>query len=125
MSPIVADFLAGLDPTTRNTIDTVRGLVLTAADNLVEEIKWNAPSYRHGDAHRVTLGLERKGGIRIVLHRGAKVKDARGFAFADPVGIARWPTPDRGVILVADAEDATAKGAAIRDIVGRWIAATA
>ena len=73
----------------------------------------------------MTLGIDRKGGIRIVLHRGATAKAMAGFRFEDPAGLAQWPAPDRGVIQLRDAEDVLAHADALRDIVRRWVAATA
>jgi hypothetical protein len=118
-------FRQGLDPATRTTVDALRALIVAAQDGLVEEIKWNAPSFRDGDAHRLTLGLERKGGVRVVLHRGAKPKDIEGFVFADPDRLATWPAADRGVVVIRDAEAVAAKAAALQALFARWVEATA
>jgi hypothetical protein len=117
-------FRQGLDPATLATVDALRALIVAAHGGLVEEIKWNAPSFRDGDAHRLTLGLERRGGVRVVLHRGAKPKNAAGFAFADPDRIATWPAADRGVVVIRDAEAVAAKAAALQALFARWIEAT-
>lgn len=120
----IEDFLATLDPPTRKAVDALRAVVLGAAPGLTEEIKWNAPSFAHEGQDRVTLGLERKGGFRIVLHRGAKPIDAGSFTFADDAKLAKWPAPDRGVITLKDQADIDAKGEAIAALIGRWVAAT-
>lgn len=120
----IAEFRAGLDPDTLATVDALRAIIAQAAPDLDEAIKWNAPSFHRDGEHRVTLGLERDGGVRIVLHRGAKVQDSTDFAFADPFDLASWPAPDRGVILIPDAIDAERFRPALMDIVSRWVAAT-
>lgn len=61
----------------------------------------------------------------MVLHRGAKVKDATGFGVADPAELAKWPAPDRGVVVFADAAAVGAKAESFSDLCARWLEATA
>lgn len=124
MSDRILHFRESLDPATLATIDALRALIATADPGLVEGFKWNAPSFTIDGNDRITLGIERKGGVRVVLHRGAKVKDNSEFAFADPDQLARWAAPDRGVIIVADAGEVAVRAAALTDLFARWIAAT-
>lgn len=124
MSTIDA-FRRSLDPDSLILVDVLRRAIAEARPGLSERIKWNAPSFAIGDDDRITLGLERKGGVRVVLHRGAKVKDASGFRFEDPDGLAQWPTPDRGVIVFRDASALEAVLPAFRTLCARWVAATA
>jgi hypothetical protein len=121
----VENYLAALDPAVRDDVDRLRALVAKSAPALTEEIKWNAPSFAHDGRDRVTLGLERKGGYRIVLHRGAKVAEADGFSFVDDTGLATWPAPDRGVVTLKDRARIESASADIVRLVGRWIDATA
>ncbi|RYF91272.1 MAG: DUF1801 domain-containing protein [Caulobacteraceae bacterium] len=118
-------FRAGLDPADLATVDALRTLITAAGPHLTERLKWNAPSFAVGDDDRITLGLERKGGVRVVLHRGAKVKDAAGFAFDDPTSLAKWPAADRGVVVFADAAAVEASADRLSDLCTRWLEATA
>lgn len=122
---IVNAFRQGLDAETLATVDTLRAAIAAAHPNLTERLKWNAPSFAIEDDDRITLGLERKGGVRVVFHRGAKMKDATGFVFEDPAKLAKWPAPDRGVMVFADAKTVQAQLAAFSDLCARWLAATA
>ncbi len=123
-SAAVEAWLAALDPAVRPAVDRLRAIVRDAAGAAtVETIKWNAPSFAHRGADRVTLNLGPKGSLRLILHRGAKAIDDPGVAFADPAGLARWPAPDRGVVSLRAAAEVDAKAAAIGDLVRRWIAA--
>lgn len=125
MRPATVDaWLATLPADRRAAIDALRAAVGEAAPDLVEEIKWNAPSFRDGADHRVTLGLEPKGGVRLVLHRGVAGRDTTGWSFDDPEGLAAWPAPDRGIVRLADAGVIAHRRAALVDLVRRWIAAT-
>lgn len=123
MSDPVEEWLAGVPAKERPLIDRLRALVRAAAPELVESIKWNAPSFADGEHDRVTLGLERKGGARVVLHRGAAVKATKGFTFDDPEKVAKWPSPDRGVATFANVAALEAKSAALGAVVRRWVEA--
>jgi hypothetical protein len=107
----VADYLARLSPPDRKLVERARLLVAEACPKAEESIKWNAPNFAVCGVDRVTLGLNPKGGLRFVLHRGAKGRDARRFSFDDPAKLAKWPRPDRGVVEV-------------RDLIGRWTEVT-
>lgn len=122
MGNAVETWLDSLSPENRAVVDGLREIVRAAAPELTETIKWNAPNFADGDQDRVTLGLERKGGVRVVLHRGAAVKDAAAFAFDDPDGLAKWPSPDRGVAVFRDDEEVRTKAPALEHLTRRWIA---
>lgn len=121
-------FRESLDADTLATADALRAAVIAACPDLVERIKWNAPSFAlpsaGDDDDRITLGLERKGGVRVVFHRGAKAKDVGGFAFEDGARLAKWPSADRGVVVFADAVALAVKLDAFSDLCARWLAAT-
>lgn len=116
----VETFLAALPPEKRALTDRLRALIHAAAPGLEERIKWNAPSF--GD--RVTLNYAPKGGMRVILHRGAKPRDLAGFAFADAGSTACWPSPDRGVVAIRDLVDLETKADALVALIGDWIPAT-
>lgn len=124
MSVEVERFRAGLDTDTLAAIDALRALVVAADGSVEERIKWNAPSFAKGGDDRITLGIERKGGVRAVLHRGARPK-ADDFSFDDPDRLARWPAPDRGVLTFADVAAVEGKAAALQALFARWLVATA
>ena len=117
-------YVAGLDDRSGAIVSRLRDLALAAGGDVTEHIKWNWPSFCIQGDDRITLGLERKGGIRVVLHRGAKAKDPTGFRFDDPHGLARWAAPDRGVLTFADVQDVADKSGALSDLFSRWLEAT-
>lgn len=125
--PSLDTFRQSLDADTLATVDALRAAITAACPELVERIKWNAPSFAltpADDDDRITLGLERKGGVRVVFHRGAKAKDVTGFAFEDSAKLARWLAKDRGVVVFADAAAVAGKREAFSDLCVRWVAAT-
>lgn len=124
MSAAVDSYLSTLAPHDRAMVDALRAIVIAAAPDLIEEIKWNAPSFRDGADHKVTLGIERKGGVRVVLHRGVAKKHATEFSFDDTARLAAWPAPDRGVVTFRDVGEIDSRHRELRDLIARWIAAT-
>jgi hypothetical protein len=120
----VDQFMARLDHPQKAEIEAVRAIVLGADPAITEHIKWNAPSFCSGGDDRVTLRLHPPGKLQVVLHRGAKVKDATGFHFEDATGLVKWAAPDRGIIALGDLADIQAKQAVLAELVRRWVAAT-
>jgi len=120
----VSAWLASQTEQDRAGIEGLREIVRSVDVPWIETIKWNAPSFALDGEDRVTLGVERRGGWRVVLHRGAAAK-ADGFAFEDASGLARWPSPDRGVITIRDRSDLDAKATALAELIGRWVRAAA
>ena len=97
--PGIDEFRHALDDDTRAMIDRLRAIVSASHPLLVDRIKWNAPSFAIDDDDRITLGVQKNGGVRLVLHRGAGTKPASAIPFDDKDGLAKWPAPDRGVIV--------------------------
>lgn len=118
-------YLAGLDGEAKAIMALLRELTLAARGDVTEHIKWNAPSFCMKGDDRITLGLERKGGVRVVLHRGAKAKDSADFRFEDGSGLVRWAASDRGVLAFGTAAEAAGHREALADLFARWLEATA
>lgn len=112
---------AKLDPADLLTVDRLRALAAACAPNIAERIKWNAPSFARGDVDRITLGLERKGGVRVVLHRGAKAHAAVALDFDAPADLVSWPAPDRCVMRFQSAAEVDKRAGEIGDVFRRWM----
>ena len=120
----VEDWLAAQTPDVRSAVERLRAIVAGAGDGVTEHIKWNGPSFCIDGDDRITVGLAPKGGVRAILHRGVKVKDATGFDFPDDSGLIQWAAPDRGVVAFADEAAVVAHAEAFADICRRWLEAT-
>lgn len=120
----VEHYRAGLDSEILAMVDAVRSIVASAHPDLLEHIKWNAPSFAIAGEDRITLGIERKGGIRVVFHRGTKPRPLNGFGFDDVDALAEWPAPDRGVVRFRDRADLERRAEAFSHLCRRWIAET-
>lgn len=122
--PTVEAWLAAQTPEVRSMVERLRVITLNAADDVTEHIKWNGPSFCIDGDDRITVGFAPKGGVRVILHRGVKVKDATGFVFPDDSGLIQWAAADRGVVTFADEAAIAASAEAFADICRRWLAAT-
>ncbi|MFP2901496.1 DUF1801 domain-containing protein [Corallococcus sp. 4LFB] len=121
----VDQYIAELEHPLKAEIQAVRAAILASDPAITERIKWKAPSFVHSGDDRVTFRLAPRGIFQVILHRGAKVKDTKGFAFEDDSGLVEWLAPDRGVVTLPDAKTVKAKKAALVKLVGRWMKATA
>lgn len=117
----VEEWRAGPTPALLDIVDRLRALAAAFAPGLEGRIKWNAPSFAKRGIDRITRGLERKGGVRVVLHRGATAKPEPGFSFATPADLARWAAPDRGLMRFTSVEEAEAREEEIGDVFRRWM----
>ena len=118
----IEEFRSKLDGDTLAMIDRLRAIVAASDSQLAEHVKWNAPSFTLGGVDLITLGLEREGGVRLVLHRGAKAEDTRGFSFDDPEKLATWPAPDRGVMAWRSLAQIDRVADPLTSLCRRWIA---
>ena len=119
----VEAFLDASDHSRIEEIRRIRHALLDAESELVETIKWNAPSFGYPGTDRVTMRLQPGDRLEIVFHRGAAKRDD-GFSFDDPTGLVVWAAPDRGVVTVTDTAMLEAR---LPDLVGlakAWLAAT-
>jgi hypothetical protein len=117
-------FMAGLDHPLKETVSNIRAAILGWNDEITEHIKWNAPSFCINGEDRVTMNLRDQDHVKLIFHRGAKVKDASDFEFEDSSGRMVWLGEDRAVIKLT-AEDETAERAIpIAEVVSQWMAAT-
>ena len=94
----------------------------TENENITEEVKWNAPSFRTDD-HFATLRLHPPKSLQLILHTGAKVKShPKAFTIDDPAGLLKWPAGDRAVMtLTSTAELQRHKDQVLR-ILRQWVA---
>lgn len=120
----VEAWLAAQTPDIRSAVERMRALILAAADGVTEHIKWNGPSFCIKGDDRITVGLNPKGGVRAILHRGVKPKDAAGFSFPDDSGLIQWAAADRGVVSFTDEAAVAANAEAFAALCHRWFDAT-
>jgi hypothetical protein len=119
----VDDYMAALVHARRGEVEALRSALMAADPDLVETIKWNAPSYGYTGTDRITMRLQPGDRVDLVFHRGAAKRDD-GFTFDDQTGLIAWAAPDRGVVAVTDRAMLDARLAEIVELARAWLAAT-
>ncbi|XXF80769.1 DUF1801 domain-containing protein [Myxococcaceae bacterium GXIMD 01537] len=120
--PAVDAFLRELEHPLKQEIEAVRRIILDAAPEIREAIKWNAPSFRTTDFF-ATFNLRSKEGVQLVFHTGAKVKATAktGLPIEDPAGLLKWLAKDRCLVTLGAGPEIEARRAAFEAIVREWI----
>jgi hypothetical protein len=112
-------YLDALEHTHLAAIRSLRGAIVAADPRIVERIKWNAPSFGLGDDDLVTMRLAPKDAFQLVFHRGV-AKRTGSVTVDDPGGLLDWKAPDRAVVDLTSADQAS-----VVALVRAWIAAAA
>ena len=120
----VDTYLDDLKHARKGEITALRRVILEAVPDLVERIKWNAPSFGPGEDDRITMRIHPGDRVQLILHRGAKAGADDFFRFEDPDKLLSWAAPDRGVVTFKDAADLSSKSAPLGEVLRRWVACT-
>lgn len=122
-APTVDEYVDALRHQRIDEIRLLRRAILDADADLVETVKWNAPSFGYRGTDRVTMRLQPGDRLEIVFHRGTAKRDD-GFTFEDATGLVQWAAADRGVVVVPDRPMLDARLPDIVALVRAWLAAT-
>ena len=118
----VEAFLGQLDHPLKDGIEALRGIILGAGAGISEGIKWNSPSFRTTEWF-ATVNI-RKDALMLILHLGAKTRDA-GVAASridDPSGLLKWLGRDRAAVTFPDLKSVKDRRAALAQLVRQWTA---
>jgi hypothetical protein len=117
----VDGFMSQLDHPYKTGINRLRAAIRGLSSKIVEEVKWNAPSFKLND-HFATFRLHPPKNIQIVLHTGAKPKiPQKAFTLDDPHKLLKWPAIDRCVITLQSSEQAEELEKVVAKMVKDWI----
>ncbi len=116
----VEQYLAVLAHPMKAEILALRQLIRNIDPVIVEEIKWNAPSFRTRE-HFATLQLRRRDEVLLILHLGAGKREQPIGAIGDPAGLLTWLGPDRASVSITGMADLRDKQAALAELVREWI----
>lgn len=106
----------------QDVITALRKLIRAADVALVEEVKWNAPSYRL-EEHLLTFQLARDDRVLVVFHRGAKVRaPSKQRLLEDPAELLTWKGTDRATVSFSTRAQVTKHQAAFTKLVRAWLA---
>lgn len=121
----VADYVSKLDQGRAKIVNALREIILGAAAEVGEQIKWNSPSfYFTGEVQSanakeyprdiVVLHLHRPDYVLLVFPTGAKVNDTSGLLEGN--------YPDgRKTLRISSASEAESKREALQNVVRQWL----
>lgn len=115
----VDTFIAGLDHPHKAEIQALRELVLASGSDVAEGIKWNAPSYRTHE-YFATTNLRVKGGVGVILHLGAKVRDTQ-VQIDDPEKLLTWHGSNRASFEICSMDELRLKTPPLQAILAQWL----
>lgn len=118
----VEAWLARFPPPLRQQVDAIRAVFHALSSHVVEEIKWNTPSFRASDDF-ATLHLRDPTKPMVVFHTGVKAKGLvlRG-RIDEPPGRIDWRAPDRCLFKLGPAADRAESLPALRRFAIDWMA---
>ena len=120
-------FLDELNHSLRKEIEQLRICILSADDNLTENIKWNGPNYCFESEDRITVRIQplTTKQIQIIFHRGAKKQEQPKDKLIDIKSkLLLWKENDRAIVTFKSLRDIENGKAELTDIITKWISAT-
>ena len=120
-SNAVDSYLEAVPEPPRAALTELCRIITSSDDRIRGEIRWNAPSFAIDD-HFATTGIMKGGGIRLVLHTGARrISARRTIVIEDPEKLLEWRDADRAVALFETVDDVRQHEASLRAILTSWI----
>jgi hypothetical protein len=121
----VSDFLDELNHTFRNEIEKLRNCILTANNDLTENIKWNGPNYCVDGKDRITMRINPPKPVQIIFHCGAKVQEQpKEKLIKENFDILTWKGNDRAIATFKNMQDIENAKEDLTKIINEWIQAT-
>ncbi|MEZ5460360.1 DUF1801 domain-containing protein [Dokdonella sp.] len=106
----------------KDEIQRLRACILAVDPSIAEGIKWKAPSFRTSE-YFATTNLRAKGATGVILHLGAKVRDAPpgGVKIKDPDGLLKWLAGDRAMVEFKTGQDLEDHAESFQALIRQWI----
>lgn len=121
----VTDFLDEQNHPFRKEIEQLRNYILSANNDLTENIKWNGPNYCFKNDDRITMKIQPPKNIQLIFHRGAKKqKQPKDKLIEDNSKLLTWKENDRAIATFNNITDIEGAKKGLTEIVKKWINAT-
>ena len=120
-------FLDELNHSFRKEIELLRICILSADNNLTENIKWNAPNYCFENEDRITMRIQplTTKQIQIIFHCGAKKQEQpKNKLIEENSKLLIWKENDRAIATFKNITKIEKAETNLTEIVKRWISAT-
>lgn len=125
-SAIVTKFLDEQNHPFRKEIECLRNYILTANNNLTENIKWNGPNYCFENEDRITMRIQpHSKKVQLIFHKGAKKQEQPKNKLIDSKSkLLTWKENDRAIMTFNSITDIETNKTELYQIVNAWISAT-
>ena len=124
LNPEVTAFLDALDHPFRKEIEQLRQYILSADNDLTENIKWNGPNYSFGNNDRITMKIQPPKQVQLIFHRGAKNQaQPKDKLIKDDSGLLTWKENDRAVATFKNMAEIKNCQSDVKRIVKAWVSA--
>ncbi|MGE0176905.1 MAG: DUF1801 domain-containing protein [Phycisphaerales bacterium] len=119
----VDQLLDALDHPLKPVVLSIRALILKAAKDITQGVKWNSPSF-YCQGWFATVNIRPNHTVMLVLHHGAKSTspDPLSDQIDDPAGLLHWHSPDRASITFPTAESFNKNRKHLSKIIVQWAA---
>ena len=126
-NPAVVDrLMRAMNRPLRPLVSTIRATILKACPSATEGVKWNSPSF-YLRGWFATVNVHRNNAVLVVLHCGAKPRDASELKdlVPDDGNVLHWHSADRASITFTSETEFASRRSAFGKIVKAWAAAQA
>ena len=123
----VTEFLDELNHPFREEIECLRNIILSADNNLTENIKWNGPNYCSNNEDRITMRIQplTTKQIQLIFHRGAKKQEQpKNKLIEDLSGLLIWKENDRAIASFKNTTDIDNGKTELTEIIKQWLSAS-
>ena len=120
----VTQHIQKLDPSIKDTVETLRQIILNVDKEISERIKWNNPSfYYNGEMkpfdpkeykREIAVFNLHKNRIMLVFPGGANVNDTSGLLTGDYAD-------GRRIVVFKDLDDVRVKEAILKSVIKEWL----
>ena len=121
----VTIFLDELSHPFRNEIEQLRNCILTANNELTENIKWNGPNYCFNNEDRITMRIQPPTKqVQLIFHRGAsKQPQPKDKIISNKSKMLIWKENDRAIVTFKSLQEIERGQTELTSIVTEWIIA--
>ena len=118
----VTNFLDELNHPFRKEIEQLRNLILTANNNLTENIKWNGPNYTFNNQDFLTMRINPPKKIQLIFHRGTKkLQQPENKLIQDTSNLLVWKENDRAIATFNYLSEIKLNKNIVINLVKNWI----
>ncbi len=122
----VTQFLSELNHPMILEIEELRHIIISANNQLTENIKWNGPNYCFESEDRITMRIQpiTNKQVQLIFHRGAKKQaQPKEKIIEDKSKLLSWKENDRAIVTFKNMIELTKSKIDLKEIINNWVTA--